>query len=160
MTFGISKSACAIAVFLWAATLSLAQQALPTAPQAATIVGTVLDVTGGTVPNATVVLQAPAPSDDPAVVTGDDGFFKFDGVKAGTPVRILVDASGFKSWTSNEIVLQSGQSFILKDIILAVAPVEVSVNAVTQEQVATEQVKAQEKQRVFGVIPNFYVTYE
>jgi hypothetical protein len=160
MTLGISKSAFAIAVFLWAATLSLAQQPLPQAPQSATIVGTVLDVAGGTVPNATVILQASAPSDDPTVVTGDDGFFKFDGVKAGTPVRILVDASGFKSWTSNEIVLQSGQSFILKDIILAVVPVEVSVNAVTPEQIATEQVKIEEKQRVFGVVPNFYVTYE
>ena len=46
MTLGISKSACALAVFPWAATLSLAQQPLPEAPQAATIVGTVLDVAG------------------------------------------------------------------------------------------------------------------
>jgi len=160
MTLGINKSACSLAMFLWAATLSLAQQPQLRAPQTATIVGTVLDVVGGTVPNATVILQASAPSDDPTVVTGDDGFFKFDGIKAGTPVRILVDASGFKSWTSNEIVLQSGQSFILKDIILAVAPIEVSVNAVTPEQIATEQVKSEEKQRVFGVVPNFYVTYE
>ena len=28
------------------------------------------------------------------------------------------------------------------------------------EQVAAEQVKVEEKQRVFGVVPNFYVTYE
>ena len=160
MTLGISKSACALALVFWAATLGLAQQPLPQAPQSATIVGTVLDVAGGTVPNATVILQASAPSDDPTVVTGDDGFFKFDGVKAGTPIRILVDASGFKSWTSNEIILQPGQSLILTDVTLGVAPVETSVNAATPEEVAAEQVKVQEQQRVFGVIPNFYVTYE
>ena len=45
-------------------------------------------------------------------------------------------------------------------ISLTVPPVQQSVNAVTQEQIATEQVKVQEQQRVFSVIPNFYVTYE
>ena len=30
----------------------------------------------------------------------------------------------------------------------------------TQEQIATEQVHVAEKQRVFGIIPNFYVTYD
>jgi len=160
MTLGTSKSACALAIVLWAAILSHAQQALPQAPQTATIMGTVLDITGGTVPNATVALQGPAPNDDPTLVTGDDGFFRFDGIHPGTPIRILVTASGFKSWTSNEIILQSGQSFILTGVTLAVAPVEISVSAVTPEQIAAEQVKVEEKQRVFGVVPNFYVTYE
>jgi hypothetical protein len=32
--------------------------------------------------------------------------------------------------------------------------------ALTPEELATAQIKEQEKQRVFGVIPNFYVTYE
>jgi Carboxypeptidase regulatory-like domain len=154
MTLGIRKSACALAIVLWASALSHAQQPLPQAPQTATIIGTVLDITGGTVPNATVVSQGP--NENRTLETGDNGFFKFDGINPGTPIRILVNASGFKSWTSNEIILQSGQSFILTGVTLAVAPVEVSVNALTTEQVAAEQVKFQEKQRVFGVVPNFY----
>jgi Carboxypeptidase regulatory-like domain len=158
MTLGISKSACALAIVVWAAILTYAQQPLPQASQTATIIGTVLDITGGTVPNATVVLQRP--NENRTLVTGDDGFFKFDGINAGTPILILVTASGFKSWTSNEIILQSGQSFILTGVTLAVAPVEISVSAVTPEQIAAEQVKVEEKQRVFGVVPNFYVTYE
>ncbi len=157
MTLGIIKSACALAVVLWAATLSHAQQPLPQAPPA-TILGTVLDITGGTVPNATVVSQGP--NENRTVVTGDNGFFKFDGINPGTPIRILVTASGFKSWTSNQIILESGQFFIMTGVTLAVEPVEESVNAVTPEQMAAEQVKAEEKQRVFGVVPNFYVTYE
>ena len=158
MTLGTSKSACAFAFVLWAAILSHAQQPLPQASQTAAITGTVLDTTGGTVPNATVVLQRP--NENRTLVTGDNGFFEFDDVNAGTPIQILVTASGFKSWTSNEIILQSGQSFILTGVTLAVAPVEFSVNAVTTEQVAAEQVKVEEKQRVFGIVPNFYVTYE
>jgi len=158
MTLGMTKSACALVAVLWAATLSHAQQALPQAPQTATITGTVLDATGGTVPNATVVAQGP--NEHRTVLTGYDGFFRFDGINPGPPIRILVTASGFKSWTSNEIILQSGQSFILNGVTLAVAPIEISVNAATTEQIAAEQVKVQENQRIFGVIPNFYVTYE
>ncbi len=160
MVCGITKSACALAAVLWAATLGQAQQPKTPAPQTATITGTVLDATGSTVPKATIVLQGPAPSDRRSLVTGDDGFFKFDDINSGTRVRILVSASGLTNWTSNEIVLQPGQSFIVTGIRLTVAPVQQSVNAVAQEEIATEQVKVQEQQRVFKVIPNFYVTYE
>jgi hypothetical protein len=118
----------------------------------------VVDITGGTVPNATVVLQGP--NEHRSVVTGDNGFFTLNGINPETPVQILVSASGLKSWSSNEIILQPGQSLILTDVTLGVAPVETSVNAATPEEVAAEQVKVQEQQRVFGVIPNFYVTYE
>ena len=93
-------------------------------------------------------------------MTLDNGFFEFNGVSPATPVRVQVSASELKNWTSSEITLQPGQFFILTDVTLAVAPVETSVSAVTSEQVAAEQIKVQEQQRVLGVIPNFYVTYE
>ncbi len=161
MSLGIRKSACALAAVLWVVTLSQAQQVQPQAaptPQTGTIIGTVLDATGATVPNATVVLQGP--NEHRTLVTGENGFFQFDGINPGTPVRILVSASGLTNWASNQIVLQPRQSFVVTDIRLTVPRVLQSVNAVTQEQVATEQVKVQEQQRVLGVIPNFYVTYE
>jgi hypothetical protein len=59
MTPRMRKLACARVVVLWAATVSLAQQTPPPAPQTATIIGTVRDITGGTVPNASVVLKGP-----------------------------------------------------------------------------------------------------
>ena len=157
MTPRMRKLACAGVVVLWAATVSLAQQTPPPAPQTATIIGTVRDITGGTVPNASVVLQGP--TEHRILVTADDGFFKFDGVNPGIPIHIQVSAFEFNNWTSNEIILQPGQSFILTGITLAIAPVETSVTAATPEQVAAEQVKVQEQQRVFSVVPNFYVTY-
>jgi hypothetical protein len=120
----------------------------------------VLDATGSTVPNATVVLLGTASDDHRTVVTGDNGFFKFDRANPGVPMRVVVSASGLTKWSSKEIVLQPGQDLIVTGISLTVPPVETSVNALTQEQVAAQQVKIQEQQRVFGVIPNFYVTYE
>lgn len=157
----ISRSECALVIVLWSAFIHGQQpQSQPQPQPTGSIVGTVLDATGSTVPKATVVLQGPGPNDRRTVVTADDGFFKFDGVTPAAPVRILVTASGLTNWTSNEIVLQAGQAFIVGGISLTVPPVQQSVNAVTQEQIATEQVKVQEQQRVFSVIPNFYVTYE
>ena len=158
MTFAVRRSACVLFVILVTVTLAFSQQALPQGPATGTVLGTVLDVTGGTVPNAVVRLQQQ--DNARSVVTGPDGFFKFDEVPPGTPVRVDVSASDLKNWTSREIVLQPGQFYILTDVNLAVAPVETSVSAVTPEQVAAEQIKVQEQQRVFGVVPNFYVTYE
>jgi hypothetical protein len=154
----IRTPACALFFLLAAITLSPAQQVSPQTPQTAAIIGTVLDVTGATVPNAQVVLQGP--DERRTFVTADNGFFRFEEVKPGTPVRVEVSAPDLKNWSSNEIILQPGQSFIVTDISLGVSTVETAVNAATPEQLAIEQIKIQEQQRVLGVIPNFYVTYD
>jgi hypothetical protein len=81
-------------------------------------------------------------------------------VKAGIPYRITVSAKGFADWTSNDITLAPGQYFIASGITLRVAGVQVTVNAVSREEVAVQQVKAQQQQRIIGLIPNFFVVYE
>src|SRR5215469_7950032 len=158
MIVGTFKFALALTACMWAAALAVAQQRIAEGGQTATIIGTVMDVTGSTVPNATVLLQGA--NEQRTFITGGDGFFRFDGVKPATPTRILVSAPELKNWTSNQIVLQPAQAFILTGIALEVAPVETSVTAALPEEVAAEQVKVEESQRVFGVIPNFYVSYE
>jgi len=160
MTLQFPKSVCMLLVCICAATVTLAQQVLPSAPQTATIVGTVLDVNGGTVPGASVVLQGPVPDDHRALVTQDNGFFKLDGVKPGIPYRVVVGARGFANWASNGVIVEPGQFFILKGITLRVATVQATVTVVPAEQLAVEQVKAEEKQRILGFIPNFYVVYD
>jgi len=154
----IRTLAYALLFAIAAATLSLAQQVPPQAPNTATIIGTVLDVTGATVPNALVVLQGP--DGRRTIVTGDNGFFTFENVGTETPVRVEVSAPDLKNWSSDKIVLRPGQSFIVTDINLGIADVETAVSATSPEEVAAEQVKVQEQQRVFGIVPNFYVTYE
>jgi hypothetical protein len=124
------------------------------------IVGTVEDVTGAIVPGAVVTLQGPTPGETRTAVAGDMGSFAFDGIPTGTPFRVFVTAPGLKDWSSAEIILQPAQSLTLTGISMAVAPVVTSVNAITVEEQAAEQVKAAEKQRVLGFIPNFYVAYD
>ena len=59
-------------------------------------------------------------------------------------------------------VLRPGEAYIVPEIRLAIATVltEVQVGVeLTQVEVAEEQIKEQEKQRVLGFIPNFFVSY-
>jgi Carboxypeptidase regulatory-like domain len=145
---------------LWATAMTTAQQTEVSTPQAATIIGTVLDANGATVPNASVLLQGSVPNDQRTLVTRDNGFFQLEGVKPGLPYHVVVRAPGFAAWTSQDLVLRPGQFFILKGIQLRLSAVQISVNAETPEQVAVEQVKAAEQQRIIGFIPNFYVSYD
>jgi hypothetical protein len=125
------------------------------------ILGTVVDVNGDPVPNATVVLQGSDSNDRRTVVTGENGFFQFGQVKPVIPYRINVSARDFADWTSATITLERSQSKIVSDIQLQI-PAQLTKVQVTYnpEEVATEQFHALEKQRILGVIPNFYVAYD
>jgi hypothetical protein len=130
-------------------------------PQTATIIGTVLDVNEGTVPGATVVLEGPALPGLKHVETNDNGFFELDHVKPGTSYHVAVGTSGFANWTSPEITLRPGQFLELTGIRLRIAAAVTTVNAVlSTEELAREQLHVEEKQRVLGFIPNFYVVYD
>jgi hypothetical protein len=129
-------------------------------PQTGTIIGTVMDVDDATIPGATVALEGPSLADPPRVVTGDNGFFKLEHLNPGIPYHVTVSASGFADWSSPEVILKPGQSMDLAGIRLRVA-VAITVDAVLPTvELAAEQVKEEEKQRVLGFIPNFYVVYD
>jgi hypothetical protein len=148
-------------ICLWAPTIAVSQQISAPSPQPATMMGTVMDGGGDVVPNASIVLQGPAPDDTQHAVTLDNGFFKIADVKPGIPYHIFVNAEGFANWTSSEIILEPGQSFIVTDITLRIATVQTTVSAVLPEELAVQQVKAAEKQRVLGgIVPNFYAVYD
>ena len=142
-----------------AATAEVAQQSSAPDPQTGTIFGTVTDVNGDAVPAANVVLEGASPSDRRTVTTNENGFFQLKNLNPGTPFHIAVTATGFADWTSHEIVLQPDQVLDLTDVNLQIAAVVTTVYAVSSEQLAVEQVRAEETQRVFGFIPAFYVVY-
>jgi hypothetical protein len=48
----------------------------------------------------------------------------------------------------------------MSNIRLKISVVETTVAALTVEQLATQQVRAEEKQRVFGIVPNYFVVYD
>jgi len=126
-----------------------------------TIVGTVTDVNHDPVPQANVILQGPGISERPRVVTDDNGYFEFRNVKPGVPSRVSISAEGFADWQSPVLVLEPGQFKLLADIQLRIAT-QLTTVAVTYDpvEVATEQVKIEEQQRIFGFIPNYYVVYD
>ena len=131
-------------------------------PQAGTahIVGTVTDLNGDTLSGATVVLQGTGLNSPSKLLSDDNGFFQFAQLDAGT-YRVTITAPDFADWTSPELVLSAGQYLIVTDCKLRISQVATTVNvAYSKEEVATEQVKVEETQRVFGIIPNFYVVYD
>jgi len=140
--------------------VALAQPSSAAEPEMGTILGTVTDVNGDAVPVATVVVEGASPSDRRSVVTNENGFFQLKNLNPGTAFHISVTASGFSDWTSREIILQPGQVLDLTDVNLQIPTVVTTVFAVSSEQLAVEQLSVEEKQRVFGVIPAFYVVYD
>ena len=112
-------------------------------------------------PRATIVLEGPNPGDRQTVIGDENGAFQFGGLKPGVPYQITISLTDFESWKSPTIVLTPGQYLFLSDIKLKILNSVASVTVyATQEQIATEQVTIEEKQRIFGFIPNFYVTYD
>jgi len=139
---------------------ALAQEVSAPEAQTGTIIGTVLDVNDDVVPEANVVLEGQSPTDHRGMVANQDGFFHFDHLRPGT-YHVTISATGFADWNSQEVVLTPGQYFELDKIQLRLATVVTSVNAIgTTEEIARLQLADEEKQRVLGFIPNFYVVYD
>jgi len=91
--------------------------------------------------------------------SGSDGQFSFSAVAPG-PFQLVVSAEGFGTQTVSG-VLHPGETFVAPTVVLAVATAVTQVDvALSPTQVAEEEIKDEEKQRVLRVIPNFYVTYD
>jgi hypothetical protein len=97
-------------------------------------------------------------SQNQEVISDGNGEFSFTNVGAGA-FQLTITAPGFATQTSAGI-LQAGEiqavPQIALDVATAVTDVQVSL---TRVEVAEEEIKIEEKQRVLGVIPNFYVSY-
>lgn len=122
--------------------------------------GTVKDANGGIVAGATVALDDADSTVHRTQVTSDSGFFDFADVKAGIPYRITVSSKGFGNWVSPTIMVAAGQFFEVTGIQLRMTNRVESVTVYSStEQIAVQQVRIEEQQRVLGFIPNFYVVY-
>lgn len=123
------------------------------------ILGTVVDINNDPVPDATVVLQGPA-GDIRKVLSKDDGTFVFLDITPDISYHITITAAGFSEWTS-DVTVEPGQDKTLKEIKLRITAMERSVTVgYSSKEVAQQQIKAEEHQRVLGFIPNMYVTYD
>ena len=122
------------------------------------ISGTVLDRSGAVAIGAQVRLTRDDQSPAQEILSGDNGQFSFSNLPAG-PFQLTIAAEGFETQRVSA-ALPPGQAYIVPEIRLAVATVVTEVQvALTQIEVAEIQIKEQEKQRVLGFIPNFFVSY-
>jgi len=125
-------------------------------PIPGSISGSVVDKDGAVVQNATVILTSG--SFTTQLLSGGDGSFIFTNVPPG-PFELSFTSPGF-AIQKKSAILQSGENYAVPPVQLVVATtVEVEVTH-TREEIAEEQIHIEEKQRVLGVFPNFYVTYE
>jgi hypothetical protein len=123
------------------------------------ILGTVVDTSDDPVPDATVVLQGPA-GNRLAAVTKEDGSFAFPNVTPGIVYQVTVAAEGFAEWNSS-VTVEPGQDKTLTDVKLRILAVQRAVTvSYSEKEVAAQEFKAEEQQRIFRFIPNTYVTYE
>lgn len=131
---------------------------LPDPQSPGSISGTVVDPSGAAVAGAHVVLTRDDKSPKQEVISGDDGQFSFASIAPG-PFQITVTSELFTTQKTSGI-LHSGESLVLPQIVFALATEMTQVQVtVPRVEIAAEELKVEEKQRVFGVIPNFYVSY-
>ncbi len=123
-----------------------------------TITGSVVGQDGIAVVGAKVKLTQEGQSVSQEVTSSEDGQFTFTKVAPGS-FQLVITAEGFAAHTSTW-ELHSGENFTVPQVsmVLATNATEVRVE-VSAMEIAQEQLKDEEKQRLLGIIPNFYVTY-
>jgi carboxypeptidase family protein len=123
-----------------------------------TISGVVVDPSGATVAGARVELREEGRSTNEVAKSGDDGRFNFGNVAPGS-FQLTVVAEGFAAQTLSG-KLQEGEMYDAPRISLTLAAEKTEMRVVVpQAEVAEGQIREEEKQRVLGVVPNFYVSY-
>ena len=129
---------------------------LDTEKRSSSVTGVVIDQRGDPVPGATITLTEPA-GENPGLAD-ENGSFTIP-ADAGT-FDLQVSAPGFHRTTVHG-ELGANQQLDLGRLSLEIqtATEEVRVT-LTKEELAEEQVRTEEKQRILGVIPNFFVTYD
>ncbi|AFL87110.1 hypothetical protein Terro_0778 [Terriglobus roseus DSM 18391] len=127
----------------------------PAAASNASLTGVVTDQEGGLLPGAHVEITAGGRT----IVQLADGTGAFHayGLPAG-PYTVHAVASGFEAALESGTLEVAEQKELAPLALSATVATSVSVVA-TSHDIAVAQVAAEEKQRVLGVIPNFYVVY-
>jgi Carboxypeptidase regulatory-like domain len=126
---------------------------------AASISGTVLDANHEVLPGARVIAAGQSNSAFRTVEAGGNGQFEFVGLPPGI-YQLKVTAPGMNTFTSTEISLHEGETRLISvtlSVFVGATSVTVSGGA---DEVAEQQMQIALRQRVGGVLPNFYSSYD
>lgn len=121
--------------------------------------GVVSDSSSSVVPDAIVTLQLTNSLSRRTTITGETGAFHLSAVEPGT-YTLTIAALGFIDQKTNVVVVP-GDNPPLPPIVLEVAPAVSKVDVtLPPHELAAEEIHAAEKQRLFAVFPNFFVSYQ
>lgn len=134
-------------------------QAQPSNPQApGSISGRVIDQSGVAIEGAKVTLTREDPPTAQELFTDDDGHFSFASEVPG-PFHLTISSPNLTPQTFDD-TLQPGQAYTFPLVMMTVATQVTEVHVtLTAEEVATLEVKDEEKQRVLGIVPNYFVSF-
>lgn len=123
-----------------------------------TISAAIVDDTGAAISGAAVILSHDALPRGMEAVSGEDGRFSFAQVPPGG-FSLRVSAPGFAGRTISG-VLAAGEASTLPSIRLTLSADAVVVDVTPSRfELAERQIQEQEQQRILGVVPNFFVSY-
>jgi hypothetical protein len=123
------------------------------------ISGKIVDQSGANIAGAVVKLTREGQSGGLETTSNEDGLFAFTNVAPG-PFQLTISSPGLASQDVSG-TLQSGEAYITP-LLMMVIPTQLTEVHVglPPEELAEVQIKEEVKQRVFGVVPNFYVSYD
>ncbi len=120
--------------------------------------GTVTDESGAVVAGAIVTLATAASAGQRTASTDPAGSFRFSGVDPGN-YKIAIACPGFALWTAKVAVGSAGAPASLSAVLRVAEASSSATVTLPPHELAAEQIKAEEKQRVLGVFPDFFVSY-
>ena len=126
--------------------------------QSGSISGKVVDQSGASISGAVVRLSREGQATSQEVQSDDDGQFSFANVPPGS-FQLTIASEGLAPQDLSG-TLHPEEAYVTPLIMLVVATQVTEVRVgFTPVELAQQQIRDQEKQRVLGVIPNFYVSY-
>ncbi len=123
-----------------------------------TIRGLVADKTNTAVVGAIITLTRADSSAVQQTTTDENGQYAFGGVAPGA-FNLAISAAGFASQSVTG-ELRAGEAFVVLPVTLVISTVTTEVDVtMSHVEIAEAQIKEEEKQRVLGFVPNYYVSY-
>lgn len=124
------------------------------------IKGVVSDIQGGLVPGAHIVVACTNPAISRETTADNVGFFSVGGLPAGT-YSVTISSPGLQTYIIHNLHLRAGQIYSLPGVSLPIARTSADVTVtLTTQQLAEAELHLELKQRVLGVLPNFYTSYQ
>jgi hypothetical protein len=129
-------------------------------PHSGSISGTVLDSSGAPVPGAQVMVSGPKLPQSLTATTDAAGAFRITALPSGSFAVAVAATPGFLPAAPETVVLARSEQYKLTLTVIPTPRSSTTVHVfATPDQIATAQVKLEEKQRVLGIVPNFYTSY-